>query len=196
MSTPSVPNPALLIMSIIFSPDTPGELGPSATYRQALHELQRSYGPLAGRGPIARFTQTDYYDREMGTGLLRQFVCFAPLVSREHLASIKLATNTLEKSLSRADSSRRLNIDPGLLSVENLVLATGKNFTHRIYLRDGIFAEVTLIFQGGCFQTLPWTYWDYAALDVVTLLTAWRQELLCHLRAGAGTLHPISDSPE
>jgi len=182
MSTPTAPNPALLIMSIIFSPDTPDELGPSASYLQALHELQHSFGPLAGEGPIARFTQTDYYDREMGTGLLRQFVCFAHLVNREQLALIKLATNALEKDLSGDDGRRRVNLDPGLLSVENLVLATGKNFTHRIYLRDGIFAEVTLLFQGGRFQTLPWTYWDYAAPDVVNLLAAWRQELLRRLR--------------
>lgn len=184
MSTPSAPSPALLIMSILFSPDTPDELGPSIAYSQAVEELQASFGPLASQGPITRFTQTDYYDREMGTGLLRQFVCFAPLVCREQLATIKLTTNALEQSLSRADGSRSLNLDPGLLSVENLVLATGKNFTHRLYLRDGIFAEVTLLFQGGRFQTLPWTYWDYAAPDVLTLLTEWRHALLRRLREG------------
>lgn len=191
MSVPAVPSPALLVMSIIFSPDPPGELGPSPAYRQAVDHLQGLYGPLAGQGPIARFVQTDYYDREMGSGLLRQFVCFARLVSREQLAAIKLTTNALEQDLARADGRRRVNLDPGLLSVENLVLATAKNFSHRLYLRDGIFAEVTLIFQGGRFQSLPWTYWDYTADEVVSLLTGWRQELLGRLRAGEGTPLPL-----
>lgn len=191
MSLPAAPNPALLIMSILFSPEMASEAGSSAVYRQALQELQHAFGPLAGQGPLAPFTQTDYYEREMGPGLWRQFVCFAPLVSRERLAEIKLATNALEQSLSRTDGRRRINLDPGLLSVENLVLATGKNFTHRIYLRDGIFAEVTLIFQGGRFQTLPWTYWDYAAVEVVSLLTVWRQQLLGRLRDGAGPVATV-----
>lgn len=193
MSIPTAPSPALLVMSIIFSPDSSGALAPSLACQQALDRLQAAYGPLAGQGPIAKFRQTAYYDREMGSGLLRQFVCFAGLVRREQLATIKLFTNTVEQELAGTDGRRRVNLDPGLLSVENLVLATGKNFTHRLYLHDGIFAEVTLIFQGGRFQSLPWTYWDYAADEVVSLLTGWRQELLGRLRAGE-SLPPASRS--
>lgn len=37
-------------------------------------------------------------------------------------------------------------------------------------MATGIFAEVTLILQVGRFQALPWTYWNNAAADVISLI--------------------------
>ena len=106
------------------------------------------------------FPYTTYYDNEMGRGIRRQTAGFLNLVAPESLPDIKLRTNEIETSLLR-DGKRQVNIDPGLLSPERFVLATGKNFTHRVYLRDGIYADLTLIYQKGAYRPLPWTYPDY-----------------------------------
>ena len=180
MSIPLAPPPAKLIASLLFNP------GKGAECHDALHntiaEMEGLFGPADFMGSIGAFTQTRYYDKEMGQGLLRQFVGFSELVERQQLAEIKLLTNQLEKKCTLPNGGRSINIDPGLLSVENLVLATGKNFTHRIYLHDGIFAEVTLLYQDGGFRSLPWTYWDYAAEDVLKMFESLRKELLKRLK--------------
>lgn len=111
------------------------------------------------------FDYTDYYTREMGSPLFRRMFSFKRLIEQPDLAQVKVQTNRLERSYEQ-DGRRRVNIDPGYLLHERFVLATGKNFTHRIYLNDGIYADLTLIYQKGDFQTLPWTYPDYAAEDL------------------------------
>jgi hypothetical protein len=98
-------------------------------------------------------------------------------VAFQQLVDIKPITNRVEKQFLDPQGGRRINIDPGLLSMENLVLATGKNFTHRIYLQKGIFAEVTLLFQKGKFVTLPWTYPDYASEETTAILSHIRTQL-------------------
>lgn len=179
MSIPQEPTPARLVVSIIFAED----VGSSETFIESIcAALEREFGQVNFMSPVSPFTQTNYYEKEMGAGLMRVFASFKKLQSRKQLAEIKLQTNALEASFSRINGSRRCNIDPGLLTVENFILATGKNFTHRIYLKKGIFAEVTLLFQGGKFQTLPWTYWDYAAGKVIEMLNQMRKDLIQELK--------------
>ncbi len=183
MSHPAIPAPAKLIASLIVSRDSLGtRVEPCREVKDVMSEMEEMFGPIDYQSPVRPFTQTAYYNKEMGDGLLRLFVGFAQLVSRDRLADIKLATNRIEQSYVDQAGGRRINIDPGLLSVENLVLATGKNFTHRIYLKDGIFAEVTLLYQGGRFQALPWTYWDYTADEVIEIMETLRQDLLGTLK--------------
>jgi len=98
------------------------------------------------------------------------------LVRPESLPDVKHFTNHLEIELSRV-GKRRVNLDPGLLSAERLVLATGKNYTHRIYLRDGIYADLTLLYEKGAYRTLPWTYPDYQDPSLLHFLGALRQKL-------------------
>jgi len=128
---------------------------------------------LSASGP---FPYTTYYDKEMGQGIRRQTAGFLNLVAPGLLPDIKLRTNEIENSFSR-DGKRRVNIDPGLLSPERFVLATGKNFTHRIYLRDGIFADLTLIYQKGAYSPLPWTYPDYRETEFLHYLKVLRKKL-------------------
>ncbi len=122
------------------------------------------------------FTYTAYYEREMGRDLHRQVCSFLRLVPVESLPDIKLFSNQLEIQLSQ-NGKRRINIDPGLLTEERAVLATGKNYTHRIYLRNGIYADLTLIYHKGAYEKLPWTYPDYQEATLLHYFGALREKL-------------------
>src|SRR5262245_12177686 len=118
----------------------------------AREQLIPFYGPIALESRPYRFDQTSYYQDEMGSDLQKVFLVFEQLVPPEALPGIKLRTNALEEELAktcRFTEQRPLNLDPGLLNLGKFLLATTKDQQHRIYLRDGIFAEVTLRFQDG-----------------------------------------------
>ncbi|MDI6734857.1 MAG: DUF4416 family protein [bacterium] len=130
--------------------------------------LKEKFGELNFISSILPFDATDYYCEEMGIGLQRRFISFERLIDPGELANIKIFTNLLEEDFS-LNSKRRINLDPGYLSLSKLVLATTKDHQHRIYLRDGIYAEVTLRFKAKKFQPGEWTYPDYqtqAYLDI------------------------------
>lgn len=123
--------------------------------------LGASFGPLDLVSAWLPFEFTDYYAREMGAPLHRRLLAYKRTVGQDKLPDIKHITNRIEKRAT--DKGRRkVNIDPGILLPERFVLATGKNFTHRVYLGRGIYADLTLIYRNGTFHTLPWTYPDYA----------------------------------
>jgi hypothetical protein len=124
-------------------------------------------------GPLA-FDFTAYYDQEMGPGIKRWMWVLADLVDRSQLVRIKHLTNRLESAYSR-EGKRRVNLDSGLLTLENVVLATGKNQAHRIYLGEGVFGDLTLVFRKGTYHPLPWTYPDYASPELITILNGVRQ---------------------
>lgn len=86
-------------------------------------------------------------------------------MDQDRLADIKHTTNAIEARFA-ANGRRRVNIDPGYLTMERFVLATGKNFTHRVYLEQGIYADLTLLYQHNDFTPLPWTYPDYAGSEM------------------------------
>jgi hypothetical protein len=130
-------------------------------------------------GPLA-FNFTRYYDAEMGAGIRRWLWVFSNLVDRAELARIKCLTNEIEQSYTMG-TKRRVNLDPGLMTLGNFVLATGKNNAHRIYLRDGIFADLTLIFRSGSYRPLEWTYPDYAAAELIGILNRLRKNYKCTL---------------
>lgn len=168
MSLPQEPLPAKLILGLLFHD--------FAVRDKALEALFRDFGPPDLLSEPHPFGYTSYYDQEMGPALLRQVCSLLNLVPPERLPDIKLATNELEVELSRA-GKRTINLDPGLLSEERLILATGKNYTHRVYLRNGIYADLTLIYQKGAYHPLPWTYPDYREPTLLHLLGVLRQKL-------------------
>ena len=100
----------------------------------------------------------------MGDNLFRKLISFEKLIKPETLSDIKLFTNSIENEHLAEGGKRIVNIDPGYISLEKLVLATGKNFAHRIYLRNGIYADLTLVYKNGDFQPLEWTFPDYAGV--------------------------------
>ena len=122
--------------------------------------LVEKFGPIDYASDFLPFDHTAYYESEFGSQLVRQILTFERLIDPARLPAIKIATNELE-SLWAEGSSRRVNLDPGYVSLAKLVLATTKNHSHRIYLSDGIYAEVTLRFRDGHFRPWEWTYPDY-----------------------------------
>ena len=139
--------------------------GASHLFEVAEKDLTHKFGTVDISSDIIPFDFTDYYQDEMGPGLQRKFIAFADLVNPKELAPAKLFTNELETDISeRLGSERRLvNLDPGYISLAKLVLASTKDYSHRIYLGDGIFAEVTLHYANRQFNSWPWTYPDFKA---------------------------------
>jgi len=117
----------------------------------------------------------------MGENLVRRMVSFRRLVDPGQLAPIKLTTNAIEQALAVA-GRRRINLDPGTLTPAQFVLATGQNYNHRIYLDQGIYADLTLVFTGGGFQFLAWTYPDYRDAALLGFLGRARRKLLIDLK--------------
>jgi hypothetical protein len=120
------------------------------------------------------FDFTDYYESELGTDLSRRILGFKALVPPDALPDIKHTTNAIEQDYARGDGTRTINIDPGYIALGHLILATGKPFAHRPYLREGIYADMTLIFKGKTFRPLPWSFPDYASEGMILLLNSIR----------------------
>jgi len=127
-------------------------------------ELVSRYGEVDFESPVLDFTFTDYYRPEMGEGLKRRFIAFKELIEPPELAGAKLFTQEIEARLGEVGEGklkRRINLDPGYLNLGKLVLASTKDHQHRLYIKDGIFAEVTLRYRGGTYAPWEWTYPDY-----------------------------------
>jgi hypothetical protein len=173
MSEPREADDVKLVASL-FSPE-------EKILQEVLLELEKRFGPRDWMSPPLFFDRTRYYEREMGWPLHRRFLSFRNLIRPEAIVDTKLQTNELEKEFLQ-EGKRRVNIDPGYVALERLVLATGKNYTHRLYLSKGIFADLTLVFHQGSFQTLPWTYRDYADPVVITYFNDIREHYKNQLR--------------
>ena len=136
---------------------------------RVISRLRERFGSIDYTCSPFPFTYTGYYDDEMGTPITRFFLSFECLVDPTGLAAIKNFTNTIEEEFSEG-GKRRVNLDPGLISLKRLILASTKDNGRRIPLSDGIYAEITLIFTDGTFHPVPWTYPDYRTeryLDVM-----------------------------
>ena len=143
--------------------------------------LETYFGPTDWISKLFPFNRTQYYAKEMGWPLYRRFASFSNLISPDSIVEIKLTTNKIENE-HLLNKKRLINIDPGYVSLERLVLATGKNYTHRIYLTKGIYADLTLVFHAGTFNPLVWTYPDYADEEVIGWFNVVRDNYLKHLR--------------
>lgn len=130
---------------------------------------EKEFGPIALESPVYQFENfTSYYDKEMGASLPKRFWVFEKLADPGELAPIKILTNKWEEEIAeqlqkegKVDSTRPLNLDPGYIELGKLILASTKDHAHRIYLRDGIYAETTLMFTQKKWKALPWSYADY-----------------------------------
>ena len=147
------------------------------------HTTTSSWGNIALESDRFDFTETDYYEATMGKGLKKQFFAYENLIDPADLADIKRQTDTWEQEFAQTDDfdvARPLNLDPGYITLGKLVLASTKDHSHRIYLRDGIYAEVTLHFRKRAWQKSPWTYPDYQRSDFQAFFSKCRDYLKAH----------------
>jgi hypothetical protein len=179
MSVPKPPQPAKLVISLL--------MGDTALAEPVVAALTHRFGAIDMRSPWLSFNFTRYYEAEMGSGLQRRMVAFRRLVAQSDLVAVKCFTNRLEAEYSEGER-RRVNIDPGYLLQERFVLATGKNFSHRIYLDKGIYADLTLVHKRGGYQAQPWTYPDYASPEMLAFLDQVRSQYQIDLKQGARSL--------
>jgi len=170
------PEPVKLFVAVMYAPGF--DPGPAAALLR--HEFGIEY---CSYGPVD-FVFSDYYAKDMGGGLKKSYHCYETPIDRGRLAAIKNRTNAIEAA-NAGPGGRRINIDPGYLSRDKLVLATTKDFYHRIYLGDGIHAEVTLHFREGRYRHFSWTYPDYREPDFQAMLMKARARLVHQLREHA-----------
>jgi hypothetical protein len=174
MGTARLPSPVKLFCALLLAPTI------SADEVEAV--IVQHYSIIALRSPLIPFTQTTYYNREMGPGLTRLYIAFEPLVSMAEFAAVKHATNRLEATWCTASGQRRVNLDPGYLDLAKVVLASTKDHGHRIYIGAGIFAEVTLRYRHKSFQPWEWTYPDYRLPTTVAFFNQLRELYKAQLR--------------
>jgi hypothetical protein len=123
---------------------------------------------VALESPRFEFSETGYYGPTMGGDLRKTFFAFQRPADPAGLARWKLTANAREAeyaALARHPEPRPLNLDPGYVALGKLVLASTKDFAHRIYLGDGIYAEITLFYRHGRWQHHDWTFPDYRRAD-------------------------------
>jgi len=132
--------------------------------------LCSQYGPVDYRSPVLPFTFTDYYREETGDDIHRLFLSFERLIEADSLPEIKHHTNALEAEFAAGSAGvkRPVNLDPGYIEHAKVILASTKNFYHRMYLSGGIFGEVTMHFRNGAYEFFPWTYPDYKSAEYQT----------------------------
>lgn len=179
MGTIKEHRPVILIVALI------------SRYEDALEwsrsEIEKQWGPIELASNVFDFVETGFYEASMGNNLKKQFVAFEALMDPSNLPSVKIATNDLELAYAQQHShveDRPLNLDPGYLTLAKLVLATTKDRDHRLYLSQGIYAEVTLHFQAKKWQKRPWTYPDYQREDFQEFFTQCRDLLRSKYKSG------------
>lgn len=153
--------PVKLIIGFIFKEQD--------TFSKAKNLLIKNLGEFDFKSQALAFNYTDYYKKEFGKGLKRSFCSFKKLIRPEELSKIKTLTNKIEQRLSK-NNKRMINLDPGYIDLAKLVLASTKDYSHRIYLKNGIFAEITLVFKGKSFMPQEWTYPDYRTKEYIEIL--------------------------
>jgi len=162
VSSPKSPQPVKLIASIL--------TGEHDLIDKVCEKLTSRFGLIDFISDALPFNFTDYYEKEIGKALFRYLISFKKLISPDLLPSIKLYANEIEEIFLRQEGTRRVNIDPGYIALHHLILATCKSFSHRPCLRDGVYADMTLIFQDKTFSPLPWTFPDYRSDELISLL--------------------------
>jgi len=172
MSDPSIPKPGYVFFALLSSD--------KGLIEEVTRILSETYGLCPALFTPYIFDHSQYYCEEMGAGLTKQLLLFTQFYEKEKIPSLKRHAWKLEKKFTNQNGNRVINIDPGYLTAENFILLTYKNFTHRIYIGESVYADLTLIYRSriSTYAPLPWTYADYCNPEVGGWLASNRLALL------------------
>ncbi len=145
--------------------------------QNVIQKLSTGFGKVIIKSKAIPFGFTDYYEKEMGEKLLREWILFDNPIKQESIADIKKSTVLLEKELA-IDGKRVINIDPGYVTLSRVILATTKDCSHRIYLGNEIYAEVSLIYVKNTWQAQHWTYRDYKTKTAIDFFNKCREYIM------------------
>ena len=163
----------------------------------AIEALVQEWGGVETISRRLPFDFTPYYEKEMGSALVRKFLVFRDPVEQDSLPALKGTANRVESHFLGPGGARKVNIDPGLLLADKLVLATTKPSANRPYLGSGVYADLSLVYHRGSYRSLPWTYPDYAGRETIEMMNALRNRFLEKRRRGLGETDPRQrNSPE
>lgn len=172
MSQLKEPNKVKLFINLIYTPDSAIE--------ELMLKLEERLSKVDFISNEIAFDHSQYYQSEMGGGLLRKLFTFENLIKRTDIIGIKAFTNKLEEVFSY-EGNRTINIDPGYIAQEHVILATGKGYSHRPYLGNGVYADLTLIYKKDEYHTLQWTYPDYGNKEMRDLVKSLREKYVSQL---------------
>lgn len=163
MGTIVKPHPVKLIAGIIASS--------KEVFLLSEELLKKRLGPIDYRSQRIKFNFTTYYEKDMGQNLERVFIGFKRLIDPALLSKIKVFTDKIERRIAGNTKiiKRPVNIDPGYITAAKLILASTKDYSHRIYLSKGIYSEVTLCYEGGSFRPFDWSYPDYRSNEYIKI---------------------------
>ena len=155
--------------------------------------IEANWGRIETESDRIDFDQfTDYYEPEMGKNLVRFWVSLEGIRPPEDLIRIKWSCTAIENAFSR-DGKRLVNLDPGYLTEAKLILASFKDFAHRIYLTQGVFADMQMIWYHGKFAPREWTFADYKSETAQKFFTGLRETYRRKLKLyREGKLKPLS----
>jgi len=173
--------PAKLIISMITSDKCLFDL-----YKE---ELIKKFGEVDIESNAQPFDFTDYYEEEFGKNLMQKLFSLSSLIGMDELAEIKIITNSIENNFKNENiknnlthPKRKINLDPGYITLDKYILASTKNGPSRIYLNQGIYAEITLRFINKSFVTCEYTYPNYKTNEYIIFLNSVRQKYKVQLR--------------
>ena len=152
MAATSTPEPVKYFVALLWAD--------AAAVPEAYARLVERFGKIDFEGPDRAFDLTNYYDAEMGAKLFRRLIGFKPLRSPEELVDAKLTCNAMEEALA-STQGRRVNLDIGYLDHNKIVLASAKAAGQKIYLSNGIYADLIARYSQGRYQPFAWTFPDF-----------------------------------
>jgi len=146
----------------------------TALFEEIKKELS-VFGGIDFESDVFDWDFTKFYEEEMGSGLKRKFVFFDRMIMPEEITEVKLKTNKIEKKFAEK-GSRRINLDPGYLTQMKVVLASAKDSSHKVYIKDGIYGDIALRFRNNSFEPFDYTYSDFKSKDYIKLFNEMREK--------------------